>query len=286
MDTSIKTLDNMDSNTLVEYIGTMQDTNNTAVLSRNHYLLKKLSQLLSERGIDHEYIGKKSKIIHSEGFIKFHAFLKLIVNNQDNFSFLLIRDYIGVSMEDYHTIRLTAVIEYKSHFQTWSDRYSEIEKDLSYWSLWFKSAEQPDMSIVIDFMKDIDFDFDTEEIFNFVYSWIIENPTGTIKQYLNWLAIFDVQDEIKKEPEALQLMTIHASKGLEWPTVIIAGLNEGIFPSSQSIKKNELEDEVRLCYVALTRSEDQLILTSRPIKKDEDGHITNKPSRFIKWSTA
>jgi DNA helicase-2/ATP-dependent DNA helicase PcrA len=113
----------------------------------------------------------------------------------------------------------------------------------------------------------------------------LDNYDKTIDDYLNWLATFDLQDEIKDDPEKLQLMTIHAAKGLEWPTVIIAGLNEGIFPSKQSIKKNELEDERRLAYVAFTRAEDQLILTTRPFEKDKELFIKNPASRFIKESS-
>lgn len=274
----------MDSGNFLDYFKAMATVPiklKTAVLARNHFLLKKLSRLLTESDIKHEYIGKKTGLVRSEEFRRFHAFLKLVVNPFDNFSFLLIRDYINVSMEDYHAIRLTAVKIYKSHFQTWRDNCSEHEH---HWGLWFKSAEQSDISTIIDCMKDIEFDFDTEEIFNFVYSWIIENPAGTIKQYLNWLATFDVSDEIKKDPEGLQLLTMHSSKGLEFPTVIICGLNEGIFPDSRSVKENDLESEARLMYVAMTRAEDQLILTSRPLKKNEDGNITNEPSRFIKWS--
>ena len=78
-------------------------------------------------------------------------------------------------------------------------------------------------------------------------------------------------------------MTIHASKGLEWPMVIIAGLNDGILPSFRS-KNNvsELESERRLAYVAYTRARDHLILTSRPI--NPESKIAQPPSRFIKES--
>ena len=102
---NIKLFENMDSEALVRYIGTLNDISDTAVLSRNHFLLKKLSQLLSEQNIAHEYIGNKSKMVKSEGFIRFHAFLKLIVNQHDSISFLLIKDYLGVTGEEYGEIR-------------------------------------------------------------------------------------------------------------------------------------------------------------------------------------
>ena len=273
---------NMDSETIANSL--KNDKNEfpgVAVLARNHWLLEKLSRLLTESNIKHEYIGKKTAMTRSEPFRKFHAFLKLIVNPFDNFSFLLIKDYLGLSQEEYSDIRMQSCVAYSSHFETWK---ALTDKDTYTWQKWLKISENGDMASVIDWMKDVEFDFDTEHIFEFVYSWILDHYDGTIAQYLDWLAVWDISDEIKDDTEGLLLCTFHASKGLEFPTVIIAGLNEEIFPSKQSISKNELQDEVRLCYVAVTRSVDQLIMTSRPVEQDEDGQPKNPVSRFIEWT--
>ena len=77
------------------------------------------------------------------------------------------------------------------------------------------------------------------------------------------------------------LSTIHGVKGLEFETVIIAGLNETILPSKQAIAKDEIQEERRLFYVAMTRAESQLILTSRPFDKDLFD-VKNPVSRFVK----
>jgi superfamily I DNA/RNA helicase len=273
---------NMDSETIANSL--KNDKNEfpgVAVLARNHWLLEKLSRLLTESNIKHEYIGKKTAMTRSEPFRKFHAFLKLIVNPFDNFSFLLIKDYLGLSQEEYSDIRMQSCVAYSSHFETWK---ALTDKDTYTWQKWLKISENGDMASVIDWMKDVEFDFDTEHIFEFVYSWILDHYDGTIAQYLDWLAVWDISDEIKDDTEGLLLCTFHASKGLEFPTVIIAGLNEEIFPSKQSISKGELKDELRLCYVAVTRSVDQLIMTSRPVEQDEDGQPKNPVSRFIEWT--
>ena len=89
---------------------------NVAVLGRNHFLLEKLSRLLSSADIDHEYIGKKTAFTRSEEFRRVHAFLTLAVNPFDNFSFLLVKDYLLISTANYKEIRLRAVRENKSHF--------------------------------------------------------------------------------------------------------------------------------------------------------------------------
>ena len=273
----------MDSTALVKGIKMGGNTfdGNVAILARNHWMLEKLSTLLTEANIKHEYIGKKSKLVRSEEFRIFHSFLKLIVNEHDNFSFVLIRQYLELSAQEYADIRWNATVEYQSHFSAWK---ATPDKDSYTWQKWFKVAERTDMASAIDLMKDIDFGFDTEPIFDFVYAWILDHYDGTIDAYLNWLATFDVSDEIKEDVEGLQLLSMHSAKGLEWPTVIILGLNEGIFPSKQSISKNDIEEELKIAYVAMTRSENQLILTSRPLIKDDNGDIKNPVSRFIKWA--
>lgn len=251
---------------------------NIAVLANRHFLLEKLSMLLDQAGIQHEYLGKKTKLARSEEFVRFHAFLKLIVNPYDNFAFLLIKDILNIDMEQYGEIRVMASEQGKSHFQTWSDYRYNGDDDFD---LWLYPDSRNDFHEIIDKMKDIKFDFETEPIFDFVYTWIIDNPDKGIDDYLSWLTTYDIQDEIKKEPEKLQLMTIHASKGLEWPTVIIAGLNETIFPDKRSIKKDpDVCEERNLAYVAMTRAENQLILTSRHLKSDLF-EVKNPVSRFV-----
>lgn len=104
----------------------------------------------------------------------------------------------------------------------------------------------------------------------------------TLASYLQDIALLTNMDSNKKG-EAVRLMTIHQSKGLEFPYVFITGLTEGIFPSYKSIRergKKALEEERRLMYVAITRAEKALFLTeSEGYMKSEN---TDKyPSRFL-----
>ena len=111
----------------------------------------------------------------------------------------------------------------------------------------------------------------------------LADQTDDIASYLDWLATFDVQDEIKgEETEGITLATIHAAKGLEWSIVIIAGCNEGSIPARPN-DPDEIEGERRLFYVAMTRAMDQLILTVRPTEStDAAGRVKTSPeSRFI-----
>lgn len=251
----------------------------TAVLGRNHFLLEKLSRLLSEAGIDHEHIGKKTAFTRSENFRRVHAFLTLAVNPFDNFSFLLVRDYLNIDIANYRQIRMMAVQQNKSHFQVWSE-YDFPAGRLNDYIL---ACGDVDFIEVFKWLQGADFEFDPDPVFEFIDDYMISTHNPTISQYLDWLALYDTQDEIGEESKKLQLMTIHASKGLEWSMVIIAGMNEGILPSYRvKNSQSELESERRLAYVAYTRAQDHLILTSRPI--DPEAKVKQMPSRFIKES--
>jgi len=242
-----------------------------AVLGRNHFLLGKLSRLLDEKGVKHEYIGRTTALTNSEAFRRYHAFLKLTINPYDNFSFLLIKDIVGVSRDDYGRIRIAAAETGRSHFEVFLGNTEYLQYKallgcfLSECCEWIDSAF-PELS---------------PEASSFVHNWEKEHP-DSIEEYLNWLALWDLQDEIKKEAAGIVLMTGHAAKGLQFPVVIIAGANEGIIPSKQSIANEEIESERRLFYVMITRAQDQVVVSCRPEKTEKEGRIYESPaSRFI-----
>jgi DNA helicase-2/ATP-dependent DNA helicase PcrA len=271
----IEIIPNSDSGAIASLISEIRayDSRGMVVLSRIHALLDKLSVELTALNIPHVKIGRKTALVESEEFRKFHAFLKLLINPFDNFSFLLIRDLIGVSREEYNKIRLGATQESKSHFQVWFssnnnyDFFGETYTILE--SVEYLNKNFPELS---------------QESYIFALEWEKGNPNGTITEYLDWLATYDIQDEIEEDhSDKVQLMTIHAAKGLEFPVVIVAGCNEGILPGKQAINSGEIGEERRLFYVAMTRAKDNLILTVRPEKKeDEFGRVHESPvSRFI-----
>ncbi len=103
----------------------------------------------------------------------------------------------------------------------------------------------------------------------------------TLTEFLQQLAIQSNEDE-EKPREAVKLMTIHAAKGLEFPVVFVVGFTEGIFPSAKTIeerKKAGLEEERRLCYVAITRARERLYLTDS--EGTSQNGIKKLPSRFL-----
>jgi DNA helicase-2/ATP-dependent DNA helicase PcrA len=77
-------------------------------------------------------------------------------------------------------------------------------------------------------------------------------------------------------------MTLHAAKGLEFPTVVLAGLEEGLFPHPRSVQSDEdLEEERRLCYVGMTRARARLVLTSAARRRVFGDYQATDPSRFL-----
>jgi DNA helicase-2/ATP-dependent DNA helicase PcrA len=89
------------------------------------------------------------------------------------------------------------------------------------------------------------------------------------------------------DPEGLALSTIHAAKGLEWPVVFVAGLEEGLLPHARALDGLEgeggsLEEELRLCYVAATRAVDRLYLTYASRRPGHGQALSATPSRFLR----
>lgn len=102
------------------------------------------------------------------------------------------------------------------------------------------------------------------------------------EKFLEEVALLQHTDKLREDPNKITLMTMHASKGLEFPVVFIVGMEEGLFPHSRTIiSPHELEEERRLCYVATTRAKERLIITYTKFRNIFGSHSVNLPSRFI-----
>lgn len=96
-------------------------------------------------------------------------------------------------------------------------------------------------------------------------------------------ALLGEQDQMKgaEGGGAVRLMTIHASKGLEFPVVFVAGLEQGLFPSDRGNDDRDIEEERRLCYVAFTRAEEKLYLSWAQIRNIFGQQVVQAPSEFL-----
>jgi DNA helicase-2/ATP-dependent DNA helicase PcrA len=104
----------------------------------------------------------------------------------------------------------------------------------------------------------------------------------SIDQFLEQVSLVSDQDEIDGDDSQVMLMTVHAAKGLEFPAVFIMGLEEGVFPHLRSIgEPDEMEEERRLAYVAITRAQERLYLSHAWSRTLFGGTQYNPPSRFL-----
>lgn len=117
------------------------------------------------------------------------------------------------------------------------------------------------------------------------FSLDAEDDMGMLGNFLSQVALVSDIDEIKEEESSVTLMTLHAAKGLEFPVVFLAGLEDGIFPHGRSIAfgvtNSELEEERRLMYVGITRAKEKLYLTYAKQRKVWGNFQTNPKSRFL-----
>ena len=108
---------------------------------------------------------------------------------------------------------------------------------------------------------------------------LLDKSLGT---YLQQITLLTDADEDKGESDVVKLMTIHAAKGLEFPVIFVGGLEETLFPNSMAINtREELEEERRLFYVAITRAKQKLYLTYANTRYRFGNLTQNEPSRFI-----
>ena len=104
----------------------------------------------------------------------------------------------------------------------------------------------------------------------------------SLGSYLQQITLLTDADEDKGESDVVKLMTIHAAKGLEFPVIFVGGLEETLFPNAMAINtKEELEEERRLFYVAVTRAKHKLYLTYANTRYRFGNLMQNEPSRFI-----
>ena len=109
---------------------------------------------------------------------------------------------------------------------------------------------------------------------------LADDKNASIEECLSYFALQTDKEELTDDK--VKLMTIHASKGLEFKNVFVIGMNEGVFPSSKTIEERQeagLEEERRLCYVALTRAKNRLFLTNAETYTHEG--VTRTASRFL-----
>ncbi len=123
-----------------------------------------------------------------------------------------------------------------------------------------------------------------QELVNVAQDFTPEEPENQLSEFLQQVALVSDLDNMDEESNNVTLMTLHAAKGLEFPTVFIAGMDEGIFPGTRIITSGnprEIEEERRLMYVGITRAKEKLYLVSSKRRLTWGEYKYYNPSRFI-----
>jgi len=124
-----------------------------------------------------------------------------------------------------------------------------------------------------------------EELSNALMQFMKERDDVTLVDFLEEMALVSDVDSMDDAIQGVTLMTLHVSKGLEYPNVFIVGMEENLFPSamgSEDDDESELEEERRLCYVGMTRAREKLFLTYARSRRVWGQEQFNPPSRFLK----
>ena len=132
-----------------------------------------------------------------------------------------------------------------------------------------------------EFQDDID---NLQELINVAEEFVPEDSQEQLSEFLQQVALVSDLDSMDQESNNVTLMTLHAAKGLEFPVVFIAGMDEGIFPSQRNLNSGsnaEIEEERRLMYVGVTRAKEKLYLVSSKRRRWYGEYKYYNPSRFI-----
>lgn len=123
-----------------------------------------------------------------------------------------------------------------------------------------------------------------QELRSSIIGFLESDPDDrSLAGFLDTVALFTDMDNADSSDNTVSLMTMHSAKGLEFPYVYVVGMEEGMFPSGRAAgESEEMEEERRLCYVAMTRAREQLTMTTARQRMLYGRTTNNTPSRFLK----
>lgn len=227
------------------------------------------------------------------------AYLKLLYNEKDDVSFLRVINYPkrGIGNKTIENLSIVSNLEEKSlyeviesgkelEFKKLIEEIKKEEEHLSLTELIDVILDKTGMRKSLEDEKTLEADIRLENLEEFKsITKVFEEREGLVSlgEFLDELSLVsDVSEQKDDNNDRVSLMTIHAVKGLEFDYVFVIGFEEGLFPHSNSFDSpNELEEERRLCYVALTRARKKLYLINARSRVLYGKVSSNIPSRFI-----
>ncbi len=287
------------------------DYRDNAVLYRTNAQSRLLEEKCIMAGIPYTVVGGVN--FYSRKEIKdILAYLKTIDNGKDD---LAVRRIINVPKRGIGATTITKISEYATaNGMTFYDSCTHAEEILGHGKaaekidefvklialfkskLEFISLEQ----LVEDILERTDYekmleDSDPDdaadrmeniaELITKVVTFEEQNDEPTLSQFLEEVALVADIDNVDDNADRVMLMTLHSAKGLEFPYVYLAGMEDGLFPSYMSIcagEESEIEEERRLCYVGITRAMNKLTISAARSRMTRGETQYNPVSRFVK----
>jgi DNA helicase-2/ATP-dependent DNA helicase PcrA len=286
------------------------DNNAFAILYRTNAQSRTLEDALRRASIPYKIFGGMSFYRRKE--IKDAvAYLRLALNPYDEESLKRVINYpvrgIGNTTMDQllgaayqHNLRLWDVILGSDKYLT-SRSWSAVNGFAALVKSFQNAAFEPSAYVAAEFIirasgmlkdlhqpEDLEMMDRYENVMEFLdgVKEFSDNPDNEIRNlpaFLNEIALYTDADKDDESDDYVSMMTVHASKGLEFHSVFVVGLEEGLFPSSMSLYSREgLEEERRLCYVAMTRAKEKLTLSYAKRRLRYGNLEFTEPSRFLK----
>ncbi|WGE54002.1 DNA helicase Rep [Actinobacillus equuli] len=286
-----------------------------AILYRGNHQSRLLEKLLMQNRIPYKISGGTSFFARAE--IKdMMAYLRLVVNQDDDAAFLRIvntpkreigavtLEKLGLLANEKQVSLFEAIFDFELIQRLTPKPYQALQ-DFARWIV--EIADQAERSDPIEAVKDLlakiqyeAYLYETatspkaaemqsrnvQTLFEWVQGMLegdeIEEPM-TLVQVVNRLTLRDMLERGEDDDEAdqVQLMTLHASKGLEFPHVFLVGMEEGILPHQTSLDEDNVEEERRLAYVGITRAQQTLTFSLCKERRQYSEIIKPEPSRFL-----
>ncbi|WP_019001564.1 UvrD-helicase domain-containing protein [Succinimonas amylolytica] len=291
-----------------------------AVLYRGNYQSREIQKALAESNIPYRVIGGTSFFALSE--IKdFMCYLRVLVNDDDNRAFLRIintprreigavaLEHIGKFAESCSISLMQACMDPRlrenipareaGKFMGFAELVMKLRKDLSGSHAHEILRALPDTLGYTDWLRtdsgsEKSAEFRIDNVMTLV-DWVERSMSGgpdsddgplSFEEAVTRMALRELLDREEQdfELDEVQLMTLHSSKGLEFPFVYMIGMEEGLLPHKSAVETGNVEEERRLAYVGMTRARQELtfMLCQERKSRDQRDRVCPEPSRFLK----
>lgn len=299
---------------VIEQLQNLQRTENKklgdmAILYRTNTQSRIFEEMLIKSGISYNMVGGL-KFYERKEIKDIIAYLRVIFNPADSLSLLRIINVPkrGIGDASLAKIQAHAAASNVSLFEAVSNaaaidglssRFVSKLDDLAgiIFELMNLASEAPVEDLIDRVLRDTGYLEELEnertpqaqsridnlhELISVAQEFAASEEENNLENFLAHVALVSDIDDTELGEDAITLMTLHSSKGLEFPVVFLVGMEEGLFPHARTLMdETEIEEERRLCYVGITRAKEKLFLSSTKMRTIYGNTVTYPPSRFL-----